>query len=426
MTLFISFEGIDGAGKSTHIEALAGALRAQGRTVLCTREPGGTPLAEQLRELVLHEPMQPLTEALLMFAARREHVARVIAPALAAGQAVLCDRFADATFAYQGGGRGLDWGMLQALEQMALDGRGMGADWVQKPAAHERRDAAKCAAILQGNPVAFLRLEDAPKGGFADVAKWAAGVFAGQGGKAMSPDIGEVLLDARAVKNSLGHGGANVAKKVAFAAVKSVIERGALVHQNRHDERKTSFYFAAPVKISGVDNIVTALVHRDANTKRMYLHSVTPKENLLRQIVSRADAVASGLPSSRGERSGETTSRGIGSVLRDLLNVKPVFKDCPWSVGAAKAVATASLVQPTLTLWFDLPPPTAAARLTGVRLPDRFEAQPVAFFEAVRAAYARRMREAPARIVRIDADQAPQAVWGDVWSAVQSHMEQRA
>jgi len=212
--IFISFEGIDGAGKSTHIEALAGALRAQGRAVLCTREPGGTPLAEQLRELVLHEPMQPLTEALLMFAARREHVARVIAPALAAGQAVLCDRFADATFAYQGGGRGLDWGMLQALEQMALDGRGLNS----------------------------------------------------------------------------------------------------------------------------------------------------------------AD----------------------------------------------------SLVQPNLTLWFDLPPQTAAARLTGVRLPDRFEAQPVAFFEAVRAAYARRMREAPARIVRIDADQAPQAVWGDVWSAVQSHMEQRA
>ena len=114
---FISFEGIDGAGKSTHIDAVAERLRAAGGTVLCTREPGGTALAEQLRELVLHSPMDALTEALLVFAARRDHIQQVIAPALARGETVLCDRFTDATFAYQGGGRGFDLGVLAQLEQ---------------------------------------------------------------------------------------------------------------------------------------------------------------------------------------------------------------------------------------------------------------------------------------------------------------------
>jgi len=118
--LFLSFEGIDGAGKSTHIEALAAALRARGRTVVLTREPGGTPLAEQLRTLALNESMDPLTEALLMFAARRDHLQQVIEPALARGDAVLCDRFTDATFAYQGAGRGFDTQVLETLE-----------DWVQ-------------------------------------------------------------------------------------------------------------------------------------------------------------------------------------------------------------------------------------------------------------------------------------------------------
>ena len=116
--LFISFEGIDGAGKSSHIEGLAQAFRAQGRTVTLSREPGGTPVSEKLRELVLHEPMDPLTEALLMFAARREHLVQVIEPALARGEVVLCDRFTDATFAYQGGGRGFDWQVLGELERM--------------------------------------------------------------------------------------------------------------------------------------------------------------------------------------------------------------------------------------------------------------------------------------------------------------------
>ena len=115
---FISFEGIDGAGKSTHIEGLANWFKSRGHVVTLTREPGGTPLAEKFRELALHESMDPLTEALVMFAARREHLVQVIEPALARGEVVLCDRFTDATFAYQGGGRGFDWNVLKALEQM--------------------------------------------------------------------------------------------------------------------------------------------------------------------------------------------------------------------------------------------------------------------------------------------------------------------
>ena len=116
--LFISFEGIDGAGKSTHIARVAELFRRAGRAVVLTREPGGTPVSEKLRELVLHEPMDHLTEALLMFAARREHLVQVIEPALARGEVVLCYRFTDATFAYQGGGRGFDWQVLGELERM--------------------------------------------------------------------------------------------------------------------------------------------------------------------------------------------------------------------------------------------------------------------------------------------------------------------
>ena len=208
--VFISCEGIDGAGKSTHIEALAGAFRAAGRTVVLTREPGGTPLAEKIRALVLHEPMGPLTEALLMFAARRDHIEQVIAPALARGEVVLCDRFTDATFAYQGGGRGFDWDSLSKLELLAQDR--------QAPEAN--------------------------------------------------------------------------------------------------------------------------LAHKD-------------------------------------------------------------------------------LLQPDLTIWFDLPPAVAAERLAGARVPDRFESQPAAFFDAVRAGYARRAAEAPARFARIDASQPRDAVGADVRAAVQ-------
>jgi dTMP kinase len=113
---FITFEGIDGAGKSSHVEWLAEYLRRQGQVVLVTREPGGTPLGERLRELLLNETMHLETETLLMFAARREHLASRIEPALARGEWVICDRFSDATWAYQGGGRGLDKSKFLALE----------------------------------------------------------------------------------------------------------------------------------------------------------------------------------------------------------------------------------------------------------------------------------------------------------------------
>lgn len=117
MSKFITFEGVDGAGKSTHLAWFADALRERGADVVVTREPGGTPLGEQLREILLNQPMSIGTEAMLMFAARLEHVEQVIRPALLAGKWVISDRFSDASFAYQGGGRGMDWQKLKQLEQ---------------------------------------------------------------------------------------------------------------------------------------------------------------------------------------------------------------------------------------------------------------------------------------------------------------------
>ena len=117
MSKFITFEGVDGAGKSTHLAWFADALRQRGLDVVVTREPGGTPLGEQLREILLNQSMSIATEALLMFAARMEHVEQIIKPALRADKWVVSDRFSDASFAYQGGGRGLDWDKLKQLEQ---------------------------------------------------------------------------------------------------------------------------------------------------------------------------------------------------------------------------------------------------------------------------------------------------------------------
>ena len=119
---FLTLEGVDGAGKSTHLAWIAGRLRARGHAVLVTREPGGTPLAERLRELVLGEPMDPIAETMLLFAARADHVQRVIDPALRAGTWVLCDRFTDATFAYQGGGKGVAAELIAHLAQVSHDG----------------------------------------------------------------------------------------------------------------------------------------------------------------------------------------------------------------------------------------------------------------------------------------------------------------
>ena len=112
---FITFEGIDGAGKSTHVEWLAERLRQLGHTVDVTREPGGTGLAESLRDLLLHQPMAASTETLLAFSARSDHLQRRIGPALAKGCWVICDRFTDSTYAYQGGGRGVPWQQIEPL-----------------------------------------------------------------------------------------------------------------------------------------------------------------------------------------------------------------------------------------------------------------------------------------------------------------------
>ena len=157
---FISFEGIDGAGKSTHLEATEARLRAAGADVLRSREPGGTALAETLRELVLHQRMDALTEALLVFAARRDHWQTVIQPALARGQVVLCDRFADASFAYQGGGRGVPWAQLEVLEQWTVDARTPDLTlWFDlDPAeAARRRAAARAADRFEAEDLDFFQ-----------------------------------------------------------------------------------------------------------------------------------------------------------------------------------------------------------------------------------------------------------------------------
>ncbi|AVP57657.1 dTMP kinase [Pulveribacter suum] len=165
--LFITFEGIDGAGKSSHIDALARAFAQAGRTALVTREPGGTPLAEKLRELLLHDAMDALTETLLVFAARRDHLAQVIVPALARGEVVLCDRFTDATFAYQGGGRGFDWQVLSQMEQLAQTGLGLEPDlmlnpqltlWFDLPPelAARRLAAARAPDRFEAQPLEFF------------------------------------------------------------------------------------------------------------------------------------------------------------------------------------------------------------------------------------------------------------------------------
>ncbi|RZI69765.1 dTMP kinase [Variovorax guangxiensis] len=166
--LFLTLEGIDGAGKSSHIDALEVLFKASGRTVTRTREPGGTPLAETLRGLILSQPMDALTESLLVFAARRDHVVQVIVPALARGDVVLCDRFTDATFAYQGAGRGFDAGVLSTLERWVQAGQGADADALLQPhitlwfdlnpeVAAERLAGARLPDRFEAQPVEFFR-----------------------------------------------------------------------------------------------------------------------------------------------------------------------------------------------------------------------------------------------------------------------------
>jgi dTMP kinase len=202
--LFISFEGIDGAGKSTHIALVARLFREAGRAVVLTREPGGTPLSEKLRELVLHEPMDALTEALLMFAARREHLVQVIEPALARGDVVLCDRFTDATFAYQGGGRGFDWQVLAQLERMVQalpDGALRQPEltvWfdLDPQIAAQRLASARVPDKFESQPVDFFA---AVRSGYArrmaETPERFASIDAAQSLDAVGADVGRVVTE---------------------------------------------------------------------------------------------------------------------------------------------------------------------------------------------------------------------------------------
>jgi len=205
--LFISFEGIDGAGKSTHITGLSEAFIHKGYQVTLTREPGGTRLAEKLRALILNDAMDALTESLLVFAARRDHVESVIRPALARGDVVLCDRFTDATFAYQGAGRGFDLQVLTQLEHWVQSqaGRGLAGDLLQPnltywfdlaPAlAAERLAGARVPDKFESQPVAFF---EAVRGGYAARAAADPVRFARiQGDQSKEQVFADVLLAAQ-------------------------------------------------------------------------------------------------------------------------------------------------------------------------------------------------------------------------------------
>ncbi len=157
---FITFEGIDGAGKSSVIAWFAERLRAHGLDAVSTREPGGVPFAEALRQMMLHDAMRPETETLLAFAARAEHLAQKIEPALAAGRWVLCDRFTDSTFAYQGAGRGVDWATLESLERFVHPQRQPDRTYLfdlPPEEAARRRAAVRAADRFEAQDVAFFQ-----------------------------------------------------------------------------------------------------------------------------------------------------------------------------------------------------------------------------------------------------------------------------
>jgi dTMP kinase len=171
--LFLTLEGIDGAGKSSHLDAIEEAFKANGRQVTRTREPGGTPLGEALRTMVLEQTMDALTESLLVFAARREHILQVIQPALARGDVVLCDRFTDATFAYQGAGRDFDLSVLSLLERWVQDDLQPDLTlWFDLPPeiAAERLAGARLPDKFESQPVEFFRRVAA---GYAERARLA-------------------------------------------------------------------------------------------------------------------------------------------------------------------------------------------------------------------------------------------------------------
>ena len=198
---FITFEGIDGAGKSTHVEAVVARLRARGATVVCTREPGGTPLAERVREIFLHESADVLTEALLAFAARRDHIRTLIAPALAAGDTVVCDRFTDASFAYQGGGGRALATQLEQLEAWVQEGLQPDLTiWfdLDPSIAAARRKAARAADRFEQQDVHFFNQVHAAYQARMEAAPHRfARIDAAQPSEAVSRQIAAVLEDHR-------------------------------------------------------------------------------------------------------------------------------------------------------------------------------------------------------------------------------------
>jgi len=213
--LFLTLEGIDGAGKSSHIDALEALFKAQGRQVTRTREPGGTPLAETLRAQILEQPMDALTESLLVFAARRDHVVRVILPALARGDVVLCDRFTDATFAYQGAGRGFDPTVLSVLEEWVQsqpasdDGALLQPDitlWfdLAPETAAERLAGARLPDKFESQPVEFFRRVAAGYAERAERAPRFVRIDAGQSRDHVWQQIEEALAQRGLVASQTG------------------------------------------------------------------------------------------------------------------------------------------------------------------------------------------------------------------------------
>jgi dTMP kinase len=213
--LFLTLEGIDGAGKSSHIDALEALFKAQGRQVTRTREPGGTPLAETLRAQILEQPMDALTESLLVFAARRDHVVRVILPALARGDVVLCDRFTDATFAYQGAGRGFDPTVLSVLEQWVQSQPASDEGALLQPditlwfdlapeTAAERLAGARLPDKFESQPVEFFRRVAAGYAERAERAPRFVRIDAGQPREHVWQQIEEALAERGLVASQTG------------------------------------------------------------------------------------------------------------------------------------------------------------------------------------------------------------------------------
>ncbi len=213
--LFLTLEGIDGAGKSSHIDALEALFKAQGRQVTRTREPGGTPLAETLRAQILEQPMDALTESLLVFAARRDHVVRVILPALARGDVVLCDRFTDATFAYQGAGRGFDPTVLSVLEQWVQSQPASDEGALLQPditlwfdlapeTAAERLAGARLPDKFESQPVEFFRRVAAGYAERAERAPRFVRIDAGQSRDHVWQQIEEALAQRGLVASQTG------------------------------------------------------------------------------------------------------------------------------------------------------------------------------------------------------------------------------